>query len=250
MAAPTTAAGLAPDTSSSQVEGTWVADRKRVRRPLGVLFWIAALVVPLGLTATVALSRGPALERSVRADAMSALHRAGLKHVRVVVDGRQVVAKVPTGTRVDRVETTLLAVPGVETVRAVSVYASKAEARACAGLQSKIDRATHRQQIPFAGASTRLTATGSRMLHAVGKLLLACRPATVIVGGHTDTHTPNGSTVSLVRAQVMVRALHAQGIAIGRLVPRGYGDEFPVTRGSTAAAQARNQRGSVAVQGQ
>ena len=250
MASPTTVESLPPDTSYPQVEGTWVVDRQRVRRPLGALFWIAALVVPLALTVTVALSRTPAIEHSLRADAMAALHRAGIERVRVIVDGRQLVAKVPTGTRMGRVETTLLAVPGVETVRTVSVYASKAEARACAHLQDKLDRATNRQHIAFVGGSTRLTAIGAHMLHAVGKLLLACRPATVIVGGHTDTHTPNGSTVSLLRAQVLVRALHQQGVPIARMVPRGYGDEFPVTKGDSSSAQARNQRGSIAVEGQ
>ena len=70
----------------------------------------------------------------------------------------------------------------------------------------------------------------------------------MIVGGHTDSHVPNGSTVSLARARVMVQALKAQGIATGRLTPRGYGDQFPLTDGSSAAAQARNERGSVAVE--
>src|SRR3954469_13408202 len=140
MASPTTAAGPTPETSSPQVEGTWVVDRQRVRRPLGILFWLAALLVPLGLTLSFALSRAPAIQRSLHADAMSALHHAGIERVHVVVDGRQLVAKVPTGTRLPRGEATLLNVPGVEIVRTVPVYASKAEARACVDLQGKIDR--------------------------------------------------------------------------------------------------------------
>lgn len=250
MPSPTTAAEEAPEASTPEADGTWVVDRQRVRRPLGALFWIAALVVPLGLTFCVTLSRTPVLERSLHADAMLALHRAGITHVRVVVDGRQLVAKVPTGSRPNRVEATLLAVPGVETVRTVAVYASKAEARACANLQGKIDHATDGEKIPFVGSSTQVSAAGVRMLHTVAQLLRACRPATVIVGGHTDSHTPDGSTVSLTRARVMVHALHLQGIGSARLTARGYGDQFPVADGSTPAAQARNQRGSIAVEEQ
>ncbi|MDX6324690.1 MAG: OmpA family [Nocardioidaceae bacterium] len=250
MASPTTVADEAPEASALESEGTWVVERQRVRRPLGSLFWLAALVVPLGLTVCAALSRTPILERSLHTDAMMALHRAGIAHVRVVVDGRQLLAKVPTGTKPKRVEAMLLAVPGVETVQTVAVYASPAEAKACAHLQSKIDKATGQEHIPFAGGSTQLSATGARMLHAVAQLLGACRPATVVIGGHADSHTPKGPTISLVRARVMERALQAQGIARARMTARGYGDQFPVADGSSAAAQARNQRGSIAVEEQ
>lgn len=247
-ASTTTAADPAPDASAPEGDGTWVVDRKRVRRPLGGLFWLAALVVPLGLTACVALTRTPALEQSLRGEAVQALSKAGLAHVHVVVDGRQLVAQIPTGTDAVKVTTTLQSVPGVEGVSTVDVYASKAEARACANLQAKVDRATHREDIPFVGGSTHLSAAGVGMLHSVAQLLRACRPATVIVGGHTDSHTVNGSTVSLIRARVMVHALHAQGIATRRMTSRGYGDVFPLTSGSAPAAQARNQRGSIAVE--
>ena len=250
MASPTTAAHQAPDASATESVGSWVVERERVRRPLGALFWVAALVVPLGLTLCVTLTRTPVIERTVSTDAVLALHRAGIAHVRLVLDGRQLVAKVPTGTSTRKVEATLLAVPGVETVRTVPVYASKAEAKACANLQAKIDRVTGGEQIPFTGASSAVTSSGAQMLHGVAQLLRACRPATVIVGGHTDSHVPNGSTVSLARARAMVQSLKGQGIAAGRLVPRGYGDQFPLTDGSTAAAQAHNERGSIAVEEQ
>lgn len=251
MASPTTAAAAeASETSAAEADGTWVVRRRRVRRPLGTLFWVAAFVLPLGLTVLAALSRTPVLERSLRTEALSALAGSGITHVRVVVDGRQLVAKVPTGTNAVTVSRLLRRVPGVQGVETVPVYASKAEAKACAHLQSKLDRVTDGETIPFLGVSTRLSATGNRMVQAAARLLRACRPATVIVGGHTDTQVAGGSTVSLDRARVLLRALHAQGIATARMTPRGYGDQFPVTDGTSAAARARNQRGSIAVEEQ
>src|SRR4051812_4016700 len=157
MASPTTAAAPAPETSAVDADGAWVVERQRVRRPLGALYCVATLILPLGLTAGVAMSQAPFLERSLHSDAMKALNRAGIPHVHVLVDGRQLVAKVPTGTPEKRVESTLLDVPGVEAVETVSVYASKAEARACTALQTKIDRATNREKIPFLGGSTHLS---------------------------------------------------------------------------------------------
>jgi len=94
----------------------------------------------------------------------------------------------------------------------------------------------------------RLTPTGTQMVREVGKLLDACGPAVVTVGGHTDSHTSNGSTISLERAQLMVRMLRNAGIEPERLEPRGYGDQFPIEDGDSPAAQAANQRGSIAVE--
>jgi outer membrane protein OmpA-like peptidoglycan-associated protein len=256
MASPTTAAAPAPEeaardlveAAAEDAAGVWTVERQRVRRPLGGLFWLAAVMLPLALTAGVALTRTPVLERTLHDRAVRALDQAGLGRVRVVVDGRQLLAKVPTGTRGKKVAATLTRVPGVQAVRTVPVYASKAEARACAHLQVKLDRATGHEAIPFEGGSTRLSGTGVRMVQAAARLLRACRPATVIVGGHTDPSTPNGSTISLFRARVLVKALRARGVAGRRLTARGYGDQFPLTQSATPAARARNERGSLQVE--
>jgi outer membrane protein OmpA-like peptidoglycan-associated protein len=243
-----TAVGQAPDASAGETAGAWVVDHQRVRRPLGALFWLAAFVVPLGLTAGVVITRTPVLEHDLHAEAVHALRQAGMGKVRVVMDGREVLAKVPSARSTARAEATLRAVPGIETVQAVSVYASKAEAKACRSMQGKLDRVTDAQRIPFLGSSARLTSSASSMLRHVAQLLRACRSAIVVIGGHTDSHTVNGSSISLARARAMARALKGQGIAARRLVPRGYGDQYPIADGATAGAQARNQRGSVVIQ--
>ena len=225
-----------------------VVERHRVRRPLGNLFWLLALVLLAGLAFLTSTVKQPGIEDALGKAASQHLREAGYKGVQVRVHGLDVTAGVPAGEDLVKVEDELATVPGVGMVTTKEIYRSKAQARACATLQRDLDRATGKQRIPFAGTTSRLTATGSAMLAKVAKLLKDCPSAVVIVGGHSDSHTNNFSTLSLVRARVMVTALKHAGIAGNRLIPRGYGDEFPIAQGDSRTAQLRNQRGSIAVQ--
>jgi outer membrane protein OmpA-like peptidoglycan-associated protein len=225
-----------------------VAQHHWVRRPLGALFWLAALVVPLGLAAFVGFTQAPTIQDNVQLRAERALHRAGLGQVRVVVDGRRVLARVPTGTREVKVRALLSTVPGVWLVGSVPMYASPAEARACAGLQKAIDRVTGRQSIRFVGVTSRLTSEGVRRVRAVGDLLSACPSAVVVAGGHSDSHTPDGSTLSLTRARVIAKVLASGGVDPARVTSRGYGAEFPAIEDASGAERQLNERGSITVE--
>jgi outer membrane protein OmpA-like peptidoglycan-associated protein len=136
-------------------------------------------------------------------------------------------------------------VDGVRAVSTTDVFASAAEARACTNLQQKLDRATKGQRITFEGSSTRLTASGRQMVTAVGELLSACRPATAVVGGHTDASTHHGSEISLRRARLVIDLLARAGVKRPRLEGRGYADQFPLAERGDAASRARNHRVSV-----
>jgi outer membrane protein OmpA-like peptidoglycan-associated protein len=219
-----------------------VVEKHRVRRPLAATFWVAALAVPLALTASVAAVTGPDLESALVAEARTALQDAGVSGVRLEVDGRQLVAKVPTGTDADQVRTVVGGVPGVLAVTTESVYASAKEARACGDLQAKLDKATNDQRILFTPGSARLTTSGADMVSATGRLLVACSPASVVVGGHADDDTPNGANLSLQRAKALAAALQRTGVARKRMDVRGYGDQFEVFE-----QRAQNERGSVVV---
>jgi outer membrane protein OmpA-like peptidoglycan-associated protein len=220
-----------------------VVEKHRVRRPLAAAFWVAALVVPLGLTALVGAVSGPTLEADLVAEARTALKDAGVTGVRLEADGRQLVAKVPTGTDADQVRSVVDGVPGVLAVTTESVYASAKEARACTDLQDKLDDATNDQRILFDRGSAQLTGSGLGMVRATGKLLVACGSASVVVGGHADGDTPDGANLSLRRAKALAAALHRAGVADRRMDIRGYGDQFEVSEGQ----RAQNERGSVVV---
>jgi outer membrane protein OmpA-like peptidoglycan-associated protein len=150
---------------------------------------------------------------------------------------------VPTGTEIENVRAVVDALPGVLSVTTTSVYASAKEARACEGLQGKLDRATRSQRILFVPGSARLTGAGAGMVGAVGRLLTACGSAAVVVGGHADEDTANGSALSLQRAKILAGALQRSGVAKKRMELRGYGDQFPLSDKS----RAENERGSVTV---
>jgi outer membrane protein OmpA-like peptidoglycan-associated protein len=232
---------VAAATTSSIV----VSERHRVRRPLPRLFWVVAVVVPLGLTALVGFTQGPALEATLVSQARSALVDEGIKGIRLTADGRRLSAGVPTGRDPEKVSQVLAGVSGVSAVRTTHVYANAAEARACKGLQKKLDRATQGQRIAFEGSSTRLTDAGRQDVTEVAGLLEACRPAAVVVGGHTDGSTPNGPEISLERARVVIDLFVRAGVERQRLEPRGYADQFPLADRADAASRARNQRVSV-----
>lgn len=219
-----------------------VVEKHRVRRPLAAAFWVVALVVPLGLAALVGAVSGPDLESALVDDAQTALEKAGVTGVRLVADGRQVVAEVPTGTDAGQVRTVVGDVPGVLAVRTESVYASAKEARACTDLQAKIDRATRNQRILFTPGSAQLTSAGQGMARETGRLLAACASASVVVGGHADGDTPDGANLSLKRAKGLAAVLKQAGVAKNRMDLRGYGDQFEV-----AEQRAQNERGSVVV---
>jgi outer membrane protein OmpA-like peptidoglycan-associated protein len=221
---------------------TVVTERHAVRRPLTRRSWIVALAGLLVLTGVVGFTQGPAVERSLAAQARRALAAEGLKGVGLVPDGRRLTAEVPTGRDPEAVARVLAAVDGVSAVRATEVFANPAEARACTNLQRKLDRATRGQRIPFVGTSMSLTSEGTGRVREVAALLRACRPATATVGGHTDSSTNNGPELSLLRARLVIRLLTRAGVERERLAPRGYADQFPVAeRGS----RAQNHRVSV-----
>ena len=243
------------DTSTSTTDdgipsGTVVVETRTVRRPAGKVYWVSAVIVVLLLTMGVGVSRGPGIEQALKKDVLAALDGAGFDDVNVSVDGRMVTANVPTGIEADEVKQVVSDVDGVSAVSAMLVYASYAEARDCADLQEKLDKATRNQRIPFQGETSKLTSEGTQMVRAVAKLLKACEAAVVYVGGHTDPGTRFGSTLSLDRAKVMAKLLKSLGISGKRLEPRGYGDQFPIDKARSAAAKAKNERGSIAVRSQ
>src|SRR4051812_47114118 len=96
-----------PDDEHRVFDRRRVFDRHRVRRKVGRGFWVLAVVVPLTLTASAGWSRGPQIEATLHDRAATALRGAGLTGVRVVMDGRQATAKVPTGRDPGKVERVL-----------------------------------------------------------------------------------------------------------------------------------------------
>ncbi len=226
-----------------------ITEKRALRRPLGSRYAAVFFVLPVLLTVLVGYTSLGSVEGDLHDDAVAGLSESGIANVRLELDGRDVTALVPTGQDPEPVQDALARVSGIASVQIRRVYASKEEERACTDLQAKLDKVTNDQRIPFAGTSKQLTANGLRMMGEVATLLNSCGQAVVTVGGHADSRTSNGSTLSLQRARVMVRFLRQSGVGPSRLKPRGYGDQFPISDGRSPSDQAANHRGSVRVEG-
>lgn len=239
------AASSAESSAGPSPDYRMVADKKLARRSPGGRLGLVALIVPALLAAGGGILSGASAERALEGDAVAALRSEGLRGVQVRADGPFVTALVPTKVDPLRVGDVVEGVPGVSAVSTEEVFGSKKEARACANLGAKLDRATGKQRIPFAGRTPTLTSTGRQMVEAAAELVAACGSARVYVGAHTDPSTPQGSTLTIKRARAMIALMRRAGAPQERLVPRGYGAQYPVDDADTAAAKQRNERGSV-----
>ena len=227
-----------------------VTDRKLARRPGGSRLGWSFVLVPALVAAGAGFLGGPSLESDLEAQTQSALKAAGITGVGLQADGVFVTAEVPTSVDSDKVREVVSGVDGVAAVTLERVFSSKKEERACTNLEAKLNRATKQQRIPFVGRTDKLTSSGTAMVREAGKLVAACGSARVFVGGHTDESTFDGSTLTLRRARVMIKVMRKAGAPEERLVPRGYGAQYPLDRGDSPAARARNERGSITVEGE
>ena len=223
-----------------------LVSKKRIARksPSGRLL-TAGLLVPALLAGGAGFLSGTAAEQALVSEATTALRAEGVKGVRLEADGPFVTAFVPTRVDSRKVDAVVDEVSGVSGVTSQQVYSSKKEAQACNALSGKLNKVTGKQRIPFVGETPRLTSAGTRMVVGAAKLVAACGSAKVYVGGHTDSHTTDGSTLTLRRARAMIDLMRRSGAPEERLVPRGYGAQYPVTEGDSRADQLRNQRGSI-----
>lgn len=226
-----------------------VTERFTVRRKPGGRLALAAFLVPALLTGAGGLLGGPALEDDLAEDATAALAAEEIRGVTFEVDGQFLTAKVPTGVNADQVEQIVEGVEGVADVRLAKVFASPAEERACTDLDKKLNKVTGGQRIGFIGRTARLSADGAARVKRAANLVAACGTARVYVGGHTDSATRDGSTLTLQRARAMIAVMRKAGVPADRLLPRGYGAQYLVTDGDSAAARARNERGSIVLEG-
>ena len=229
---------------------TRVTERKLARHPGGARLGWSFVLVPALVAAAAGFLGGPGLERDLEAQGQSALQASKIRKVELQADGVFVTAKVPTSVDGDKVRDILKSVDGVAAVTVESVFASKREKRACTNLEGKLNRATHQQRIPFVGRTARLTPAGTAMVRDAGRLVAACGTAVVYVGGHTDESTYDGPTLTLRRARTMIAVMRKAGAPSERLIPRGYGAQYEIDKSGTRAARAKNERGSVTVEGE
>lgn len=87
--------------------------------------------------------------------------------------------------------------------------------------------------------------TASRVaLDRLAGILARCGSGRIEIGGHTDHQGSKALNrrLSRARAEAVVDAMIARGIALDRLAAQGYGEEHPVATNQTEAGRALNRR--------
>jgi len=105
--------------------------------------------------------------------------------------------------------------------------------------------ALNQGKVKFEHKSPTLRADGHDMLRASAQAILAADPGVKLeVGSHTDSlgSTETNLHLSQQRAEMVVAELQAQGVPLGMLVPRGYGEEQPVADNRWESGRDRNRR--------
>ncbi len=118
----------------------------------------------------------------------------------------------------------------------------------CTNCQLELDNATKGRAILFQQSRDELAADASTtaVVEEVARVLQACPAARIAVEGHTNLDGerrgyPNRA-LSEKRAQAVIGALVARGVAANRFTPVGFGADKPLIPHGTAAAREQNRR--------
>ncbi|MEO1328554.1 MAG: OmpA family protein [Pseudomonadota bacterium] len=98
--------------------------------------------------------------------------------------------------------------------------------------------------IVFDSGSVVIDQSSFEEVEALAETLRRCPTARIEIGGHTDSSGPADAneSLSLRRAQALLRNLAVRGVAENRLEAIGYGETQPVGDNETEEGRARNRR--------
>lgn len=110
--------------------------------------------------------------------------------------------------------------------------------------QRRLDGALETGPVTFLSNGATIDPARIATVDAVAVAMRGCGAIAAEVGGHTDGRgdTARNLRLSQQRAQAVVDALIARGIAPARLIARGFGETRPAVAGSGVEANAANRR--------
>ncbi len=99
-------------------------------------------------------------------------------------------------------------------------------------------------QIQFAVSAATITDESKPIIDAIAAVLRTCPDVAMEIGGHTDSvgSDSGNQTLSQARADAVLEALRAKGLALPEVTAHGYGEADPVADNATAEGRARNRR--------
>jgi OOP family OmpA-OmpF porin len=134
--------------------------------------------------------------------------------------------------------------------RRIAFRATPAEAPAPVADGAAVDCAARigailaESSIEFAPGSATIAEESGPVIAAVRDVLRGCPDAALEVGGYTDSEGSDSGNLRLSqrRAEAVLAALRADGLALAAMSARGYGEADPVADNATAEGRAKNRR--------
>lgn len=131
--------------------------------------------------------------------------------------------------------------PGEEPADAAAAAPDAAAGATCiAKVQGRIDATG----IAFAPGAATIEAASRPVIAAMAAELRACPEVAIEIGGHTDSQgsESGNARLSQSRADAVLAALRAEGLALPNATAIGYGESRPIADNATADGRARNRR--------
>ena len=151
-----------------------------------------------------------------------------------------------------RIEFTLVSPDAAEAVEAGPAEAAAVEpadpaeadgfpGEACA---AEIDAILAERSIQFAAGAATLTEESGPVIEEIGAALRGCPDTAFEIGGHTNSQGSESGNLRLSqeRAEAVLAALRAEGLALAGSVAKGHGEAEPVADNATAEGRAQNRR--------
>lgn len=168
-------------------------------------------------------------------------HMAG--HGSIIIDGRSIVLNGRVLTPEHKSAILETVAPLTSIGLALEDHVVSDQTTSPTKLQGAITEYLSRNPIDFDSNQSTLTPRSSRVLNDLAVLLKHYPPASIEIGGHTDSYgEPDyNKELSKRRAETVRRYLLEQGVR-HRLTVIGYGDSRPVTSQQSRQALRRNRR--------
>ena len=99
-------------------------------------------------------------------------------------------------------------------------------------------------QIQFAVSAATITPESRPVIDAIAAVLRTCPDVAMEIGGYTNSvgSDTGNETLSQTRADAVLAALRAEGLALPEVTAHGYGEADPVADNATAEGRAQNRR--------
>ena len=110
--------------------------------------------------------------------------------------------------------------------------------------EDRVREILEKESIHFASGSARITEAGMVVIDRILPELQACRNASLIISGHTDSTGDAQANLVLSerRAQAVANALTQKGLAGFRIKTMGFGESRPAASNQTVTGRYKNRR--------